>query len=466
MRRASTASIPRARTPRALLIHPPVWEFALYDLYLKPYGLFRIAATLKQAGYTVDYLNCLDYSPLTDSKGPKRKPDGTGKFHRRPVEPPQALTKAFGGPLPRRFARYGIPPEETERRLGSVPPPDIIFLATGMTYWYLGAVESAALVRTTFPGVPLVAGGVYASLLPEHCRAEVGADYVCGSLDKAALSRILTSEGLPSLDGTGPLEAPATSPELWGDAAVLRLNEGCPYSCDYCSSRNLSPEFRAGNVDRVFEQFESLAAGGIRNFAFYDDALLAAKTTSLHPFLMRVIASPYNVSFYTPNAVHLSLLDEVTASLMIRSGFREIRLGYESSSPKFHQEHGQKYGVEGVGARIRLLKKAGFSAERIGLYILAGLPGQRSEEVRDTIHDAAEAKARLYLAEYSPVPGSPLWEQSVAQSRYPLAEEPLFQNNSLFPMEWAGFTARDLLEIKNRAQELNRALPHALPQRN
>ena len=337
-----------ARTaPRALLINPPIYEFALYDLYLKPYGLFRIAATLKQAGYTVDYLNCLDYTPAAGRKAPKRKPDGTGKFYRRPTETPRALTKAVGAPLPRRFARYGISPEETERRLATVPPPDIVFLATGMSYWYLGAVESAALVRKSFPGVPLVAGGVYASLLPEHCRAEVGADYVCGSLDKAALSRILSSEGLPALEGLGPLEAPETSPELWGEAAVLRLNEGCPYSCDYCSSRNLSLKFRAGNIDRVFEQFEHLAAGGVRNFAFYDDALLAAKNESLHPFLKRVIASPYTVSFYTPNAVHLSLMDEVTASLMIRSGFREIRLGYESSSPEFHREHGQKYGIEG-----------------------------------------------------------------------------------------------------------------------
>ena len=43
-------------------------------------------------------------------------------------------------------------------------------------------------------------------------------------------------------------------------------------------------------------------------------------------------------------------------------------------------------------------------------------------------------------------------------SRYPLAEEPLFQNNSLFPMEWEGFSARDLSAIKNEVREINRRL--------
>ena len=111
--------------PRALCINPPVYDFALYDLFLKPYGLFRIAATLEAAGWETFYLDALDYGfgePEGPLKRPRRKPDGTGKFLRT-LEPMPAILKEYAPEnYRRRFARYGIPPEELLRRLPPRPP--------------------------------------------------------------------------------------------------------------------------------------------------------------------------------------------------------------------------------------------------------------------------------------------------------------------------------------------------------
>ena len=327
-----------------------------------------------------------------------------------------------------------------------------------MTYWYPGVREAAELAASRYRDVPLVAGGNYATLLPDHCRSQTGAEIVAGSLDRPGLDAILRSRGLPESGGDGPLDPPSGRLPLWKEAGVLRLNEGCPFSCEYCASGALSPCFIPGDAEAAFALFDEMARGGLRNFAFYDDALLVKKEECLLPFLEKVIASGRRVSFYTPNAVHLDMLDIGTAHLMKQAGFREIRLGYESASQDFHDSYGRKYNEGGFAEAVGMLKRAGFESGEIGVYILAGLPGQEAGEVRSSIEDARKAGVRIFIAEYSPVPKSALWERCSAESRLPLAQEPLFHNNSFFPMEWEGFRRPDLDELKSEVREANRRL--------
>jgi len=241
---------------------------------------------------------------------------------------------------------------------------------------------------------------------------------------------------------------------------VLRLNSGCPFRCDYCASHRISPRFEPGDPDALFRELQDVFSLGTRNFAFYDDALLVRREELLFPFLERVIeaygpaASRSGRSgdggprFHLPNAIHVRYLDSAVARLLRDAGFREIRLGFESSSADFHELHDGKFLPESFPAAIDALLSAGFPGESLSVYILAGLPRQRAEETEDSIHYALRFGLRVRLAEFSPVPGSSLWEDCLRLSRYPLAEEPLFHDNSFFPMEWDGFTWADLEGLK------------------
>jgi len=44
-------------TPRALLLAPPIYDFALYDLFLKPFALCRLGAWLRACGWRVRLVN-------------------------------------------------------------------------------------------------------------------------------------------------------------------------------------------------------------------------------------------------------------------------------------------------------------------------------------------------------------------------------------------------------------------------
>jgi hypothetical protein len=455
-----------ARTrPFALLINPPVYDFALYDLYLKPYGLLRVEAWLRGGGWDTACVNALDYEdPLSAALlgRARRKADGTGKFFRTPLSAPQALaTQPFATGYERRFARYGLVREAFRARLKEAPgasPPDVILLTSGMTYWYEGLRETARTCRELYPDTPLVAGGLYASLMPEHCARVTGTQAVVKGGASADLAAALHGFGLPSAPGEYP-DFPLSASPVWKDAGVLRLNKGCPLKCDYCACRLFFPRFEAGSSRAAFQAFSAFRQAGISNFAFYDDALLVHKEEVFLPFLEEVIARQGESGagpprFYLPNAVHIQSLDERTVRLMRRAGFQEIRLGFESSSPDFHREHtpsGAKFRQEDFSACAGMLREAGFPKNSLSAYILAGLPGQRAEEVEESIHRAASLGLRVRLAEFSPVPGSALWEKSVRLCRYPLEEEPLFHNNSFFPLEWEGFTRQDLRRLKTLA---------------
>lgn len=492
--------------PLALLVQPPVYDFALYDLYLKPYGLLRIGRWLAEGGWEVVFVNGLGYSAGTYQEGlrpPKRKPDGTGKFYRKPVATPKLLEPLLRpridrGEWKKHFARYGIPEEEFRSRIrrlqgdywpgmgspGQVPPasqgggpgsaqpveflqvsklppmplsgrsPDLILISTGMTYWYLGVEETARICREEHPKSILLVGGIYATLMPDHCSRITGADQVVHGEDLSPVQDLLLKQGLPVTGGAVPVR-PIPFPSVWKEAGVIRLNTGCPLRCSYCASRTLTPIFRPGDPQEAWEAFRELYEGcGTRNFAFYDDAWLSRKEEVLLPFLERVAKwGDPSVRFYLPNGVHVSGLDRETAQLMRRAGVAEIRLGFESASEEFHRRYDGKVKVEQFLQGVTILKQAGYEAQDISVYLLAGLPGQEAEEVEASIRFVKPTGVRVRLAEYSPVPSTQLWQESLRHCLFPLEEEPLFHNNSLFSLEWTGFPYRKLLELKLLARE-------------
>ncbi len=473
--------------PEVLLVQPPVYDFALYDLHFKPFGLMRMGKWFEDGGYRVRLVNGLDYKDSETLRllGPvRRNPDGTGKFHRRSLSLSDPLPiRAAGGGNPgggcegdeetegaaegfelfrRRFgkrtkryiSRYGMLPESFHGRIGKTKP-DLVLVTSQMTYWYPGVREAVDTVKELFPDVPVAVGGVYASLLPGHCARTSGADAVIRGEDIASLKVLMEEHGLPVPSGEVP-NVPLMLPGIWEDGGVLRLNRGCPFRCPYCASARIEPVFRRGDAEEVWSTaLEMNGRYGTCNFAFYDDALLMDKGEVFLPFLEKAAQSEREFSFYLPNAVHIRYIDNETARLMSRAGCKEVRLGYETAD-ETSAASTAKYRPMDVPKAVEILRRAGYTPERIILYILAGLPGQRAEEVEGTLENASRLGVSLSISEYSPVPGTSLWNKSVSMSAYPIKDEPLFQNNTIFPHEWDRFTRAEMERLKGEARRHNK----------
>ncbi len=436
--------------PRVLLFQPPIYDFGLFDLFFKPYGLLRLGRWFADTGYEISYLNAMDWTdPATiAAQGPvKRRANGTGKFFRKPAKLPSGVPQ-----IPKQYSRYGICVESIAESI-KVADPHIVMITTGMTYWYEGVVEAVAAVRTHAPTAKIVLGGIYASLMPEHALNVTGADAVVTGDGEDQLRGVLESFSLTTPESSIP-HWPILIPAAWkGIAGAIRLNTGCPLHCDYCASDQISPNFIQGNAESSFGFLSTLRERfGITHIGFYDDALLMRKEEVLIPFLERILASEQDWKFYTPNAVHVRLIDKRIASLLYRSGFQEIRMGYESASSVFHDEHDHKFTTDDFGGAVEALYSAGFTKRQLPVYVLAGLPGQHRSEVAHSIEMASKAGVAVSIAEYSPIPGTSSWDETIASCGYPLEEEPLLHNNSLHITQWDGLTRDDMQELKLAAR--------------
>jgi radical SAM superfamily enzyme YgiQ (UPF0313 family) len=218
----------------------------------------------------------------------------------------------------------------------------------------------------------------------------------------------------------------------------------------------LNPRFTQRAPEEVLDEILYWATEhGVRDFVFYDDALLISPDSRIIPLLEGVVRAGARARFHTPNAVHARDMTQEIAALMRRAGFETLRLGFEVLDAS--RESGLDVKVtEGEFVRaVRHLRSAGFRGGQVGAYVLMGLPGQRPESVADAVRFVAEAGAVPYLSEYSPIPHTPLWAEALGASQYDLKEEPLFHNNTLIPC-WDEKKRGEVPRLKGLALEFRR----------
>jgi radical SAM superfamily enzyme YgiQ (UPF0313 family) len=436
-----------------LLVNPWIHDFAAYDFWMKPLGLLYIGAIFRAFGCEVRLIDCLDLSSgppkfTAALKRPRRRDYGRGHFYKENIPKPEALRN-----IPRQYRRYGIPPSVLKESIAALPFPDLILVTSSMTYWHTGVSETIQFLRHNIPGVPILLGGVYATLCPEHAEKYSGADRVLpGPWDVEKMEILSEYLGRPSSAGHEPFSSwPYPAFDLYPHLEYICLltRRGCPFSCTYCAASKLSKGFDRRPPSQVVEEIVCWQnKSGVKDFVFYDDALLVDSPHHIIPVLQELMARGIQCNFHTPNALHAKLIDKQVADFLRRSGFKTIRLGLETSNEQTQTETGGKVDNREFQRAVQSLQKAGYSREEIGVYLMAGLPGQRVEEVEESIALVKEAGAKPILAEYSPIPGTPMFEKAKKISPFDLEKEPLFHNNSLLPCRWEGFTWEDFRRLK------------------
>jgi radical SAM superfamily enzyme YgiQ (UPF0313 family) len=449
-------------SPHILLINPWVTDFAAYNLWIKPLGLLRIGSFLREKGFRITFIDCLDFYA-------KKKEYGVGKFFKTKIGKPFPIKS-----IPRNYSRYGMTEEMLTERLSAVEKPDVIGITSGMTYWYPGLFKVIELIKRSFKEVPTLLGGIYATLCHDHALKFSGADFVIQGKGEAKIldviseltqfrftpnSELRTENSLGSLfdpfefrNAFVPYPCFDLYPQL--DSVCISTSKGCPFQCAYCASRFLDKEFARRDPLEVVKEIEYWTTQyQIKNIAFYDDALLIEPYSHIVPILKDVIRRDIRCNFHAPNGLHIRGTDKEVASLLFRSQFKTIRLGFETSNETEQIETGRKVTNQEFSNAVRNLKKAGYSPEEIGVYILAGLPGQRAEEVEESIAYTKEAGAKPILVEYSPVPGTSLFEVAMRTSQFDIENEPLFHNNSILPCQWEGFTPADYRKLKDEVKK-------------
>jgi len=427
--------------PHILLLNPPIYDFAAFDFWMKPYGLLTVAGFLRgKAEFKLfDYLD--RFHPFLESMDEFKSDQwGRGKFYCRKIPNPAPLAH-----IRRYFRRFGLPRRLFREMLEAEKPFDFVLVQTMMTYWYPAVVEVIEDIRLLQPQAKIILGGNYVTLCQSHAKS-LGADF------------LVIADNLEPLWQYLRLEPDLRQLPLWElyrrlNVGVIKLSDGCPFNCTYCSVPKVYGKFRPRPYERCIAELDYLINCGVKNIAFYDDALLFEAGKVLIPFLQQLINRGVDVNLHSPNALNARFVTRELAELMVRAGFKTFYLGFESCSPNWHRQTGSKVCCEELDRAVKHLVEAGAEPLDITAYLLLGHPETDLQQLEQSMRFVNSLGIRGMLADFSPIPGTP---DGQACRKWVDMDEPLLHNKTAFPIVMLGFD--EVNRLKDLQRKLNRDL--------
>jgi len=231
--------------------------------------------------------------------------------------------------------------------------PDTVLVTSLFTYWSGHVMRSVSYYKRLFPNAELVVGGVYASLMPEHCRRETGCDRVfIGVHEEAEKCR-------PAYDLL----------DNKVDFQVLHASRGCIRRCSFCG---------VWRIEKKFEPKRSIKGEILKpKLVFYDNNLLA--NPFIDDILMELIElrSEGAVKWCeSQSGLDGRVLQERPrlASLLKKAGFRYPRIAWDHA----YSEH------RAIECQIDILTSAGYESRDIFVFMLYNydLPYEELERKR------------------------------------------------------------------------------------
>jgi radical SAM superfamily enzyme YgiQ (UPF0313 family) len=379
---------------RILLINPWIYDFAAFNLWARPLGLFRVAEYLSSYDTELFFVDCT--GAYTAGRF------GTGKYRAEAVNKPVLLEG-----VPRTFKRYGISADEFARQIKAAVPFDAVMVTSHMSYWYPGVQKVVEMIRELAGDVPVILGGIYATVEHDHAVKSSGADLIFRGPVAETLKFALSTFGFKLKKKGEPV--PYYRLNFYDDYpfAAINTSAGCPFRCAYCASELLSgPKFIRRLPEEVLTEISELCNKGVRDYAFYDDALLYDAGSHVKPILRGIADSCLPVRFHTPNGLHARFVDEEVALLMRKAHFKTVRLSLETTDGERQRNTGDKVTNSDLEKAVALFKQCGFTKNELGVYLMYGLPGQELSEVMEGTSFLQSLAVKIHLTEFSPVRGT------------------------------------------------------------
>lgn len=429
---------------KVLVINPYITDFKLYDEWMHPLGLYFLIDSLKRNHVQTFYFNCL-------KQNTKPKKYGTGHFECVEIEKPLLYEN-----IKRKYKLYGCEKKELVDYLLSVDVPDLICVGSMMTYWSGGVIETVRIVKEMYPDKPVIIGGIAARLIPEFFEKKLPD---CFTYDSILASNEINipetvynalkalKEPISFLGGLECLKQTNHGP--------LLLSLGCPLRCSYCASSVLQKHYYHRSLQTIIDEVQYLYENfDVRDFAFYDDAVLLESHEVLIPFLKKINEHKFSVRFHSPNGLHVRLITQEISDLLMKNGFRTIRFGFESGNKKYTTDTNAKSSFDMLREKVAVLRRSGFGKQDIGVYIMGGLKGQEPQEMVTEIEYTSSLGVKVKPVFLSPVPCTAMFEYY--SKIFPeIKTDPLWHNDTFFVTQLPQWSSESIEQIRLRVRELN-----------
>lgn len=204
-----------------------------------------------------------------------------------------------------------------------------------------------------------------------------------------------------------------------GRTVPLLVSRGCPFECTFCSSpRMWTMRWQARPVDDVLREMEYYVENyRAQNFDFYDLTTIIRKDW-IKEFCEKLINKNWNITWQMPAGTRAEALDAEVLPLMYESGQRNISYAPESGSPTTLQFIKKRISLDRMKASIRNALREGMNVK---LNMIMGFPNETRKEIFDSLRflrDVAVLGVHdVYIACFSPYPGSELFNELIQSGR-------------------------------------------------
>ena len=355
------------------LITPPS-SFLLDERVFVSLGILKVAASLENRGYGVNFLDLSGIENYLD-----------------------ALSSYIAG--------------STDTAIG----------ITATTPQLPAVIRIAETIRKIRPDLKLILGGphvtlVYSALALERKRGvangrarraaehlEARFDVLCSGDGELAIFEALAKDAPKVDDGDDPkggffltdemftngpmparhlIDLGSYRYEIEGHRATSLIGQlGCPFNCGFCGGRNSKTlrVIRNRSVASILREVEALHRDhGYTGFMFYDDELNVAKSMIELMDGLTDLQSRLGTEFQLRGFVKAELFTDAQASAMRRAGFRWLLTGFEAAHPRILTNINKRASREDNDACVALAKKHGLKVKAL---MSVGHPGETEESI-------------------------------------------------------------------------------------
>ena len=315
------------------------------------------------------------------------------------------------------------------------------------------AAEIAEFLKLNYPQIPVVWGGVHASLLPVQTLDSGYADIIVqkeGEVtfvdllralnDKTELSKV---DGIAFKDSSGNaviteervfcdldnfadldfelLELPkyqiqGTDRAIRENSVSLYTSRGCPAGCTYCYNCSYhNRKWRGQSAEVVFGNLMKLYSSGIRNIILCDEYFFH-DIQRARTICQKLVDASIKVRFFYANCKisQILIMTDDDLKLFSQVGFKDLFVGIETGSNRMQKVIKKYINIEDVLPAALRLRKFGITAQ---FSFLLGLPKEEILDMKNTINLMVKVLTKIPetvmcgAGKFIPFPGTEAYEQ-------------------------------------------------------
>ena len=246
------------------------------------------------------------------------------------------------------------------------------------------------------PNAYITIVGCYAQLKPQEISGIPGVDMVLGAAEKFNIIEHIND--LTKTDKAVIHNAPITETQQFVSAfsigdrtrTFLKVQDGCDYSCTFCTIPLARGESRSGKIEDIVAQAKEIAASGVKEIVLTgvnigDFGILDGKRQARFADLVKALdevegIDRIRISSIEPNLLTNEIIEVVAQSKRFVPHFH---MPLQSGSNKVLAQMRRRYKRELYAERVAKIK-ALMPQCCIGVDVIVGFPGETRDDFIDT----------------------------------------------------------------------------------